>query len=194
MSCACSCARASTWLLICGVVICCASSLILRKRSAAPLLTPDSCSATSHIVDEVRSALLVELRAGLLDVRGIGEEIDGRERHRFRRHHHALDANRAGIDLCHARVPERTCDSIIALMTVDAQQAAMLVRATARLSAAIVAGNLLAATRRAEAVGSSALRAMDVATFVAFLASHTCISPACGSWLSQPAAPASSSA
>jgi hypothetical protein len=58
-------------------------------------------------------------------------------------------------------------------LTVDAQQAAMLVRATARLSAAIVAGNLLAATRRAEAVGSSAARTMDVATFVAFLASHT---------------------
>ena len=54
-------------------------------------------------------------------------------------------------------------------MTVDAQQAAMLVRATARLSAVIVAGNLLAATRRAEAVGSSTLRTMDVATFVAFL-------------------------
>jgi hypothetical protein len=58
-------------------------------------------------------------------------------------------------------------------MTVDAQQAAMLVRVTARVSAVIVAGNLLAATRRAESVGSSALRAMDVATFVAFLASHT---------------------
>jgi hypothetical protein len=58
-------------------------------------------------------------------------------------------------------------------MTVDAQQAAMLVRATARLSAVIVAANLLAATRRAEALGLSALRTMDVATFVAFLASHT---------------------
>ena len=58
-------------------------------------------------------------------------------------------------------------------MTVDAQQAAMLVRATARLSAVIVAGNLLAARRRAEAVDSSALRTMDVATFVAFLTSHT---------------------
>ena len=58
-------------------------------------------------------------------------------------------------------------------MTVDAQQAAMLVRITARVSAVIVAGNLLAAARRAESVGSSALRTMDVATFVAFLASHT---------------------
>ena len=58
-------------------------------------------------------------------------------------------------------------------MTVDAQQAAMLVRATARLSAAIVAGNLLVAMRRAEAVGSSSFRTMDVATFVAFLVSHT---------------------
>src|SRR5262245_57931849 len=58
-------------------------------------------------------------------------------------------------------------------MTVDGQQAAMLVRATARLSAVIVAGNLLVAMRRAEAVGSSPLRTMDVTTFVAFLASHT---------------------
>ena len=58
-------------------------------------------------------------------------------------------------------------------MTVDAQQAALLVRATARLSAVIVAGNLLAAARRAEAVRAPALRTMDVATFLAFLASHT---------------------
>jgi hypothetical protein len=58
-------------------------------------------------------------------------------------------------------------------MAMDAQQAALLVRITARVSAVIVAGNLLAATRRAEAVGSPVLRTLDVATFVAFLASHT---------------------
>ena len=49
----------------------------------------------------------------------------------------------------------------------------MLVRATARLSAVVVAVNLLTAARRAVTVGSAALRTMDVATFLAFLASHT---------------------
>ena len=58
-------------------------------------------------------------------------------------------------------------------MAVDAQQAALAVRVTARLSAVIVAINLLSATRRAEAVESRGLRTMYVATFLAFLASHT---------------------
>ena len=58
-------------------------------------------------------------------------------------------------------------------MAMDAQQAALLVRITARVSAVIVAGNLLAATRRAEASGAPVLRTLDVSTFLAFLASHT---------------------
>jgi hypothetical protein len=58
-------------------------------------------------------------------------------------------------------------------MAIDAQQAALLVRATARVSAVIVAANLLAAARRAEPARSSALRTMDVSTFLAFLVSHT---------------------
>ncbi len=57
-------------------------------------------------------------------------------------------------------------------MTVDAQQAALLVRVTARVSAVIVAANLITATRRAKAEGSG-LRRVDLATFSAFLASHT---------------------
>jgi len=58
-------------------------------------------------------------------------------------------------------------------LALDAQHAALLVRVTARVSAAIVAGHLLVAAHRAEAVGSPALRTADVATFCAFLASHT---------------------
>src|SRR5437867_5080974 len=58
-------------------------------------------------------------------------------------------------------------------MAIDAQQAALLVRVTARVSAAIVAADLVTAARRAARPGSAALRTADMATFVAFLASHT---------------------
>jgi Kef-type K+ transport system membrane component KefB len=58
-------------------------------------------------------------------------------------------------------------------MALDAQQAALLVRVTARVSAVLVAANLITAARRAYAIASRALRTADVATFLAFLASHT---------------------
>ena len=59
-------------------------------------------------------------------------------------------------------------------MALDAEQAATLVRVTARVSAVIVATNLLVAARRIGGGGSAtALRTADVATFAAFLVSHT---------------------
>jgi hypothetical protein len=62
---------------------------------------------------------------------------------------------------------------------MDAGQAALLVRATARVSAVILAGNLLVAARRVggaaerDALPATELRRLDVATFVAFIVSHT---------------------
>ena len=59
-------------------------------------------------------------------------------------------------------------------MALDAEQAATLVRVTARVSAVIVATNLLVAARRIGGGGSpAALRTADIATFAAFLVSHT---------------------
>jgi hypothetical protein len=59
-------------------------------------------------------------------------------------------------------------------MALDAEQAAALVRVTARVSAVIVATNLLVAARRIGGGGSAtALRTADLATFAAFLVSHT---------------------
>ena len=58
-------------------------------------------------------------------------------------------------------------------MALDAQQAALLVRVTARVSAVVVAANIIIATRRAVKPGSPALRRMDVGTFLAFLTTHT---------------------
>lgn len=59
-------------------------------------------------------------------------------------------------------------------MALDAEQAAALVRATARVSAVIIATNLLVVARRIGGGGSATtLRTADVATFAAFLVSHT---------------------
>jgi len=64
-------------------------------------------------------------------------------------------------------------------VAMDAGQAALLVRATARVSAVILAGNLLVAARRVggaaerDALPATELRRLDVATFVAFIVSHT---------------------
>src|SRR5882762_2724709 len=46
-------------------------------------------------VHESRPALLIELCLCLLNMRRIGKQIRRRQRHRFRGHHHALDADRA---------------------------------------------------------------------------------------------------
>jgi len=58
---------------------------------------------------------------------------------------------------------------------IDAEQAALLVRVTARISAAILAADLLVAARRIADAASRGprLRTIDVATFVTFLVSHT---------------------
>ena len=59
---------------------------------------------------------------------------------------------------------------------MDAGQAAVLVRATARVSAVILAGNLLVAARRVGGVVGperAALRTFDIRLFVAFIVSHT---------------------
>ena len=75
-------------------------------------------------------------------------------------------------------------------MAMDAGQAALLVRATARVSAVILAGNLLVAARRVGRVGGpalrqaqgtpslsrgerAALRTLDIRLFAAFIVSHT---------------------
>jgi len=61
-------------------------------------------------------------------------------------------------------------------MALDAGLAALLVRATARVSAVILAGNLLVAARRVGRVGGperAALRTLDIRLFVAFIVSHT---------------------
>ena len=44
----------------------------------------------SRRVLEVGTSRLVELGSGALDVDGIREQVDGRQRHRLRRHHHSL--------------------------------------------------------------------------------------------------------
>jgi hypothetical protein len=56
---------------------------------------------------------------------------------------------------------------------LEPERAAWLVRVTARASAVIVAANLIATTHRARAVATPGLRTADLATFAAFLASHT---------------------
>jgi len=56
-------------------------------------------------------------------------------------------------------------------MIPDAGQAAMLVRATARVSAVILAGNLVVAARRVRDHDPG--REYDLATFIAFIVSHT---------------------
>ena len=70
-------------------------------------------------------------------------------------------------------------------MALDAGQALLLVRATARVSAVILAGNLLVAARRVRGEGPAKaghyvrrgdgrdVRRADVATFAAFIVSHT---------------------
>ena len=66
-------------------------------------------------------------------------------------------------------------------MALDAGQAAMLVRATARVSAVILSGDLLVAARRIgigggtdpERTAPRALRKLDIRVFVAFIVSHT---------------------
>lgn len=60
-------------------------------------------------------------------------------------------------------------------MTFDAEHAALLVRATARVSAAILAVNFLVAARRVSGASSGTIdvRRIDVATFASFVVSHT---------------------
>ena len=63
-------------------------------------------------------------------------------------------------------------------MAMDANQAALLVRATARISAVILAANLIVAARRVGAPKQGALhmneaRILDIRLFVAFIVSHT---------------------
>jgi hypothetical protein len=66
-------------------------------------------------------------------------------------------------------------------MALDAGQAALLVRATARVSAVMLAGNLLVAARRIgagdtggpERAALRAPRTLDIGVFVAFIVSHT---------------------
>jgi hypothetical protein len=58
-------------------------------------------------------------------------------------------------------------------MALDAQQAVLLVRVTARVSAAIFAVGLIAAARRAAMPDVPALRRTDIVLFAAFLASQT---------------------
>jgi hypothetical protein len=63
-------------------------------------------------------------------------------------------------------------------MMMDADQAALFVRATARVSAIILSANLIVAARRVGAPESGALRTnearmLDIRLFVAFIVSHT---------------------
>lgn len=59
-------------------------------------------------------------------------------------------------------------------MTLTADQAALLVRATARVSAVILAANLLAAAKRVSTGDPAGHgRHLDVRLFAAFIASHT---------------------
>jgi len=61
-------------------------------------------------------------------------------------------------------------------MALGAEEAALLVRATARVSAAVFAASLVAAARRLaadDAMDIGAARRADVAAFAAFLAAHT---------------------
>ncbi|HEU4939612.1 MAG TPA: hypothetical protein VFT39_24350 [Vicinamibacterales bacterium] len=57
-------------------------------------------------------------------------------------------------------------------MTLDAKQAALVVRVTARISAGLLAANLLVSARRITD-GRGVYRSADVRHFVAFFASHT---------------------
>jgi hypothetical protein len=56
---------------------------------------------------------------------------------------------------------------------MDAEQAALLVRVTARVSAVILAANLLVAAQRMGEPERPTLRLRDVGLFVAFIVSHT---------------------
>ena len=60
-------------------------------------------------------------------------------------------------------------------MAVDSDQAALIVRVTARVSAVVFATSLLAAARRlgADAAGAAATRRADLAAFAAFVTMHT---------------------
>ena len=60
-------------------------------------------------------------------------------------------------------------------MAVDGDQAALIVRVTARVSAVVFATSLLAAARRlgADDAGVSAVRRADLAAFAVFIAMHT---------------------
>jgi hypothetical protein len=57
-------------------------------------------------------------------------------------------------------------------MALDAEQAALLVRVTARISAGLLAANLLVSARRITD-GRGSYRTADVRLFVAFIISHT---------------------
>lgn len=57
-------------------------------------------------------------------------------------------------------------------MTLDAEQAALVVRVTARISAALLAANLLVSARRITD-GRGVYRSADVRLFAAFIISHT---------------------